>query len=160
MEQHFIYIEKRQREISLHGGHHCPRPVATPGSLGTTGLHAHLLHHRMKTPVPSPLATGYRSEVGQVPYALSKTKERILSLKQGKMCPHKVLSLAHIVRTLSLLGRTVPGPKSTPMHKGHCLSPGSTFTITLLGNCIESINVLSFCFQTQHKCISLNGIFL
>ena len=41
---------------------------------------------------------------------LSKTKEHTLSLKQGKIIPPKVISLAQVVWALYLLVRKCPGP--------------------------------------------------
>lgn len=94
------------REESFHGGPQSPMvreslPAADAGQF----TYMHPSHAAAETLHPLPTKGRYNSGVGQMPYGVQprRTKELTLSLKRGKIFPHKVISQAHVLRALFLL---------------------------------------------------------
>lgn len=89
---------------------------------------------------PCPLPSGKR--YGHMTHMLSRTKEHVLSLKQGKICPHEVTSSVQAVRTLPL-GKSSSRPtahapadewESKDYTQRTAFPNSSTFRVTLFRN--------------------------
>lgn len=111
--QHSQALTQRRNRACFRSGH--LHPVASgPYLAANAGQLTCTCSFCVAAEGPCPLPTGdrYGSGVGQVLYDTMKQSKYMLSLKQGKIFPHKVMSPAQAVRTPYPLVKKCSRPKA------------------------------------------------
>lgn len=113
MEQCFIHTEKRQSKAHFRVSSGPPSPGGHYRKLMQGNWPAHtFLVLQLKDPFPSPQGTNIA--VRLLGKHFSRTTERTLSLKQGMIYPHKILSPAQAIQALHVCVRSRARAKAFP----------------------------------------------
>lgn len=123
-----LYLHREKKKVSFNSGHWSPMASGSIPKADAGNLHPSC--DAMEELPPLPVGDRYNKGLGHLSnntHTLGRTKQNSLGMKQGKIFPHKVVSLAQAMWALYLLVKC-PRSKAYSSHP----SGGQTTTYVRL----------------------------